>query len=159
MTIDNDEVHDGAPVIPPDPWAVRVLVPALGVLLCLIALSLSMELHLVVNDELYPQQGFAFILGLALAIIFLKVPANRETVRSRIPWYDAALTIISICATVYFSYRFQFIQDNERIITIEDAAELKLKKSHWERLEPRLSQSQLSIAAAYLPLHGVPVAG
>lgn len=30
-----------------------------------------------------------------------------------------------------------FIPDNERIITIEDAAELKLKKSHWGRLESR----------------------
>jgi len=30
-----------------------------------------------------------------------------------------------------------FIPDNERIITIEDAAELRLKKSHWGRLESR----------------------
>jgi len=33
----------------------------------------------------------------------------------------------------------EFIPDNERIITIEDAAELKLKKSHWARLESRPS--------------------
>ncbi|VAX37457.1 Type II/IV secretion system ATP hydrolase TadA/VirB11/CpaF, TadA subfamily [hydrothermal vent metagenome] len=31
----------------------------------------------------------------------------------------------------------EFIPDNERIITIEDAAELKLRKSHWARLESR----------------------
>ncbi len=31
----------------------------------------------------------------------------------------------------------QFIPDDERIITIEDAAELRLKKSHWGRLESR----------------------
>jgi len=31
----------------------------------------------------------------------------------------------------------QFVPDNERIITIEDAAELRLKKSHWGRLESR----------------------
>jgi septum site-determining protein MinD len=31
----------------------------------------------------------------------------------------------------------EFIPDNERIITIEDAAELRLKKSHWGRLESR----------------------
>jgi len=31
----------------------------------------------------------------------------------------------------------EFIPDTERIITIEDAAELKLKKSHWARLESR----------------------
>ncbi|MEW5894862.1 MAG: ATPase, T2SS/T4P/T4SS family [Candidatus Omnitrophota bacterium] len=31
----------------------------------------------------------------------------------------------------------QFIPDNERIVTIEDAAELRLKKSHWGRLESR----------------------
>lgn len=31
----------------------------------------------------------------------------------------------------------QFIPDNERIITIEDAAELRLTKSHWARLEAR----------------------
>ncbi len=33
----------------------------------------------------------------------------------------------------------QFIPDDERIITIEDAAELRLKKSHWGRLESRPS--------------------
>jgi len=31
----------------------------------------------------------------------------------------------------------QFIPDNERIITIEDAAELRLIKTHWARLESR----------------------
>jgi Flp pilus assembly CpaF family ATPase len=31
----------------------------------------------------------------------------------------------------------EFIPDSERIVTIEDAAELKLKKSHWGRLESR----------------------
>ncbi|MDP2652457.1 MAG: ATPase, T2SS/T4P/T4SS family [Candidatus Omnitrophota bacterium] len=31
----------------------------------------------------------------------------------------------------------QFIPDGERILTIEDAAELRLKKSHWGRLESR----------------------
>ena len=31
----------------------------------------------------------------------------------------------------------QFIPDNERIITLEDAAELRLVKSHWARLESR----------------------
>ncbi|MCB9719547.1 MAG: Flp pilus assembly complex ATPase component TadA [Candidatus Omnitrophica bacterium] len=31
----------------------------------------------------------------------------------------------------------EYIPDGERIITIEDAAELKLKKSHWGRLESR----------------------
>ncbi|MCK5179356.1 MAG: CpaF family protein, partial [Candidatus Omnitrophica bacterium] len=31
----------------------------------------------------------------------------------------------------------EFIPEGERIITIEDAAELKLKKSHWGRLESR----------------------
>lgn len=31
----------------------------------------------------------------------------------------------------------EFIPDGERIITIEDAAELRLKKSHWGRLESR----------------------
>jgi pilus assembly protein CpaF len=33
----------------------------------------------------------------------------------------------------------QFIPDNERIITIEDAAELRLTKTHWARLESRPS--------------------
>lgn len=31
----------------------------------------------------------------------------------------------------------QFIPDNERIITLEDAAELRLVKTHWARLESR----------------------
>lgn len=41
--------------------------------------------------------------------------------------------------TTFLNVISEFIPDNERIITIEDAAELKLKKSHWGRLESRPS--------------------
>src|SRR3990172_10058507 len=41
--------------------------------------------------------------------------------------------------TTFLNVMSEFIPDNERIITIEDAAELKLKKSHWARLEARPS--------------------
>lgn len=43
----------------------------------------------------------------------------------------------------------EFIPDNERIVSIEDAAELRLRKSHWARLESRPSnvegKGQISI--------------
>ncbi|HBR15921.1 MAG TPA: hypothetical protein DD723_10375 [Candidatus Omnitrophica bacterium] len=41
--------------------------------------------------------------------------------------------------TTFLNVMSEFVPDNERIITIEDAAELKLKKSHWARLEARPS--------------------
>jgi len=48
----------------------------------------------------------------------------------------------------------EFIPDNERIITIEDAAELKLRKSHWGRLESRPSnlegRGQVSIRDLFI---------
>jgi pilus assembly protein CpaF len=39
--------------------------------------------------------------------------------------------------TTFLNILSSFIPDNERIITIEDAAELKLKQEHWVRLESR----------------------
>ncbi|MBF0523291.1 MAG: Flp pilus assembly complex ATPase component TadA [Candidatus Omnitrophica bacterium] len=41
--------------------------------------------------------------------------------------------------TTFLNVLSEFIPDGERLITIEDAAELKLKKSHWGRLESRPS--------------------
>jgi len=41
--------------------------------------------------------------------------------------------------TTFLNVLSTFIPENERIITIEDAAELKLKQEHWVRLESRPS--------------------
>ena len=39
--------------------------------------------------------------------------------------------------TTFLNVLSQFVPDDERIITIEEAAELRLKKDHWGRLEAR----------------------
>ena len=39
--------------------------------------------------------------------------------------------------TTFLNVLSRFIPDNERIVTIEDAAELQLKQDHWVRLETR----------------------
>ena len=48
-------------------WAVRILVPVFGTLLCLIAVALATELHLKLGYEIFTEQGLAAIFGLFMA--------------------------------------------------------------------------------------------
>ena len=92
-------------------WAVRILVPVFGTLLCLIAVALATELHLKLGYEIFTEQGLAAIFGLAFTVIYLKIPAGRKGIRRNIPWYDICFAIVSLCIGAYLAVRYPLLQD------------------------------------------------
>ncbi len=111
MAADHPPAEPSEPGTDSVPWVPRVLLPLLGTLLCLIAVSLATELHLKLGYELFTEQGLAAIYGLALTVIYLKLPARRGGDRRSIPWYDGFLAILSFCIGAYLAVRYPLLQD------------------------------------------------
>jgi TRAP transporter 4TM/12TM fusion protein len=89
----------------------RYLVPVVGVSLCLISIDLAAEIHLKLGLVIFNEQGLAAIFGLALTIVFLKIPARGKAARTRVPLYDAVLAVISFCLGAYLTVRYPILQD------------------------------------------------
>lgn len=66
-----------------------IAIPIIGILFVL-------GLHIYLRQAFYRQQYMAIFLGLALASIFLGVPATRGASRYRLPWYDVLLAGMSL---------------------------------------------------------------
>jgi TRAP transporter 4TM/12TM fusion protein len=75
------------------------------------AAAWSLELPLYMAWSLYPQQYFAAVLGLGLAIAFLTIPARRGTPRERTPWYDLVAAALGLLATGYISVHYPQLVD------------------------------------------------
>ncbi|MGB3245745.1 MAG: TRAP transporter fused permease subunit [Sulfitobacter sp.] len=86
------------------PW--RWLADGLAAAITLLAVGWALSLQRQIGLELYPQQFFAAILALTLAVAFLTLPARRGAVRPSVPWWDAALAALSICCTGYIAVRY-----------------------------------------------------
>ena len=106
-----DPMSPGPELEPGSHKVVRILLPVFGTLLCLIAVALAIELHLKLGYELFTEQGLAAIFGLALTVIYLKLPAGRKGERRSIPWYDVVLAIVSFCVGAYLAVRYPLLQD------------------------------------------------
>jgi len=104
-------ISSGPEIGPDSPWALRILLPVFGTLLCLIAVALATELHLKLGYEIFTEQGLAAIFGLALTVIYLKLPAGRKGERHSIPWYDVLLATVSFCVGAYLAVRYPLLQD------------------------------------------------
>ncbi|MAF47611.1 MAG: TRAP transporter fused permease subunit [Rhodospirillales bacterium] len=102
-----------ADAVPSAPWYEKFAIPILGVVLCLIALSLSAEFHLLIIEDMFTEQGLAVILGIALGVVFLKFPFNRNQQRDKVPWYDALFALVGFASMIYLSFRYQHLQENE----------------------------------------------
>ncbi len=114
MAADSPQAKRSMPGVDPDtdaPWAVRILVPAFGTLVCLIAVALATELHLKLGYEIFNEQGLAAILGLAFTVIYLKIPAGRKGGLRIIPWYDICLAVVSFSVGAYLAVRYPLLQD------------------------------------------------
>jgi len=70
-----------------------------GVAVTLIAVVFSSQLHVSLGYALFTEQALAAILGFALAMILIRVPARcvdrRAPGRGRVPWYDLALAALA----------------------------------------------------------------
>ena len=111
MAADDTELGRERPADGAAPWPLRYIVPVLGVLLCLISLDLAAEIHLEFGFALFTEQGLAAIFGLALTIIYLKIPARGKEARTRIPLHDVVLAVISFCVGAYLTVKYPVLQD------------------------------------------------
>jgi TRAP transporter 4TM/12TM fusion protein len=83
----------------PSLW--RPVANTLAALITLTAMGWALSLQRPLGLNLYPQQLFAAILGLALPVAYLTLPLRRKRSRVIVPWYDAVLALIS-CVTVFY---------------------------------------------------------
>ena len=56
------------------------------------------------------EQYYAFIMGLALAVVFLSVRINREP-DGHVPWYDLLLAALSLAVLTYISFNFLYLRE------------------------------------------------
>ena len=105
----------GGRAAPEGPRSYRLASNIGDVALCLIAVVFSSELHVALGYAMYTEQALAAILGFALAIIFVRVPAGRGgprgKARDRVPWYDAVLAVLALAAALYLAVVFPGLVD------------------------------------------------
>jgi TRAP transporter 4TM/12TM fusion protein len=66
------------------PAVVRVL----ATLITIVALAWAMDLLPMLGVTLFPAQLVVAVLGLAIALAFIHLPASRKTQKTRAPWFD-----------------------------------------------------------------------
>jgi len=95
--------------------ACRVACNIGDVALCLIAIVFSSQLHVAFGYALYTEQALAAILGLALFIILVRVPADRGGPRraagDRVPWYDVVFALFALATALYLAVVFPGLVD------------------------------------------------
>ena len=78
----------------------------LAALLTLLGIGWALSFQRTIGLDLYPQQFFAAMLALTLALAFLTLPARRNRPRQSVPWFDAALALTSLIAVGYVAVRY-----------------------------------------------------
>jgi TRAP transporter 4TM/12TM fusion protein len=79
---------------------------ALAATLTIVAAAWSLDLPRHLGWALYPQQFFAAMLAIALAVAFLTLPARAGKPRSTVPWYDVAAALLGFASAAYIAVRY-----------------------------------------------------
>ena len=80
-----------------------VVAGALAIVLTLGAAFWSLNIPRYLSWSLYPQQFFAAVLAVTLALSFLILPARRGQARDHVPWYDYLLALVGFVAAGYIA--------------------------------------------------------
>jgi TRAP transporter 4TM/12TM fusion protein len=72
----------------------------------ILAVAWSLDLPRHLGWGLYPQQFFAAMLAVALAVAFLTLPASPGARRATVPWYDAVAALLGFVAAAYIAVRY-----------------------------------------------------
>ncbi|MFZ7091432.1 TRAP transporter permease [Primorskyibacter sp. 2E233] len=86
--------------------AARVLSDVLAALIVLLAMGWALSFQRTLGLSLYPQQLFAAMLALTVALAFLTLPGRRLAVRRCVPWYDVALAVLGLVTLGYLAVRY-----------------------------------------------------
>jgi len=91
---------------------VLYLKDALAILLPLGTIAFATDLFRRLGWVFYPEQFFAFMLGLAMALVYLHVPAGKGRDRKGpIPWYDRLAAVASMACGVYVANRYPVLAE------------------------------------------------
>jgi len=91
---------------------VLYLKDALAILLPCGTIAFAADLFRRLGWVFYPEQFFAFMLGLALALVYLHVPAGEGRERKGpIPWYDKLAAAISMACGIYIANRYPVLNE------------------------------------------------
>jgi TRAP transporter 4TM/12TM fusion protein len=85
-------------------------VTALAVLLTLAALAWAADLPRTLGFLLIDEQFNAFILAIALAMVFLSARMRRKATGSA-PWYDVGAAVLGFAAAIYVAYDYRALSD------------------------------------------------
>ena len=95
----------------PAPRAVRIVDMVCGSLLSVIAVFFAAQIPTSFGIALFTEQGLAAILALALALIFIRMPAVPGTQRGAIPWYDGVAAALGLIVGGYLAVRYPALID------------------------------------------------
>lgn len=98
------------------------LCSGLASLITIIALVWAMDLFQTFEIFLYPAQLVIAVLGLAVALAFIHLPARRNTLRNSTPWYDWLAAIAGLITAFWMSTRYPLLVD----LTIDALPEIVL---------------------------------
>lgn len=102
----SEEIQPNAPEPPLVRWPSQIL----GTTLALCSLAWAGDVPRLLGFVLYTEQYLAFILGLALCLVYLRQPF-RGKARMRVPWYDAAAAAMGLFIGVYIAVTYPTLVD------------------------------------------------
>ena len=92
----------------------RAAVNTLAVTLTCAVIAVTLDLFRKLGLSLYAEQYLAGLLGLAMPLLFLYVPANGARGGRKgasVPWYDVAAAIVSFAGMAYVAVRFPTLSE------------------------------------------------
>jgi TRAP transporter 4TM/12TM fusion protein len=97
-----------------------VLCRGLASLITIIALAWAMDLFQSLAIYLYPAQIVIVVLGLAIALAFIRLPTRRHATKNATPWFDWLAAVAGLVATGWMSARYPRLVD----LTIDAPGEI-----------------------------------
>lgn len=110
------------PVGSDTPGARSILIRALASTITLIALAWAMDLFQRFAIYLFPAQIVIAVLGLAIALAFIHLPANRQQSQQHTPWFDWLAACTGLIAAGWMCLRYPQLVE----LTVDAPAEAVL---------------------------------
>ena len=95
----------------PDSGIRSTLGRGLASLITVIALAWAMDLFQTFGIFLYPAQLVIAVLGLAVALAFIHLPAKRKVLKRTVPWYDWLAALAGTVTAFWMSARYPLLVD------------------------------------------------
>lgn len=84
----------------------RPVADGLAILATLLSIGWALSLQRTLGLGLYPEQFFAAILGVIIALAFLTLPAKQGALRSHVPWVDVGLAVLALVAVGHVAINY-----------------------------------------------------